>query len=374
MIELDQWSPRPWPTHEPLYGDHITVRGWNGAAHGEQLWQAFGRTKTNQLLYHFGWPTMATAADLTEQLQSRNDDKSFVTCVFEDKETGTALGMASYMRIDQTNGVIEVGAVAHGTGLARTIAATEAHYLMAKRALKTWEYRRYEWKLNSTNQPSHTAAQRFGFTYEGTFRQAEVKPYGNRDTAWYSMLDREWPQIKMAFENWLKPDNFLADGTQITPLSTLTARQLPCANMVLRRADRSMAKTATAFQAAAYERTRQTIGAAPIPTQWNYKQVLDECEAWYACDEAGWTALLILRPANDHMVLESIATRADIKGMASPLMEIALQRARAYRYNSIKLITNAKNSAAGWYEALGFAIYEREEKQDRTILHMRKAV
>lgn len=374
MIELDQWSPRPWPTSEPLYGEHVTVRGWHGAADGAQLWQAFGGTETNQLLYHFGWPPMATAADLTAALQQRNDDKSFVTCVFEEKKTGAALGMASYMRIDQANGVIEVGAVAHGTALARTIAATEAHYLMAKRAIETWGYRRYEWKLNSTNQPSHTAAQRFGFTYEGTFRQAEVKPYGNRDTAWYSMIDREWPQLKMAFENWLQPENFSTDGTQETPLSTLTARQLPCANTVLHRADASMAAMALAFQTTAYERTRQTIGTTPIPIQWDYKQLLSECEAWYGHDEKGWTALLILRPCDDHMMLESIATRADITGMASALMEIALQRSRAYRYKSIKLITNAKNSAVGWYEALGFAINARDEKQDRTILQLSKAV
>lgn len=374
MIDLNEWTPRPWPTTEALHGAHITVTGWKGAKHGAQLWQAFGGIKTNQLLYHFGWRQMETAHDLAQAIQSRNDDKSFVTCIFEDKHSGEALGMASYMRIDQANGTIEVGAVAHGAALARTVAATEAHYLMAQRALETWGYRRYEWKLNSTNEPSHAAAKRFGFTYEGTFRQAEVKPYGNRDTAWYSMLDREWPHIKMAFENWLSPDNFADNGKQKTSLTMLTARQLPCADTVLKRADASMAATATAFQKAAYARTRQTIGTTPIPTEWNYHEVLSDCEAWFAEDKKGWTALLIVRPEGDNMVLESIATRNDIKGLASPLMQVALQRARDYRCKTVSLITNSKNSAVGWYQALGFAITTKEEKSDRTILHMQKPV
>lgn len=374
MIDLQHWQPRPWPQVTAMRGNHVTVARWDAAQHSQQLWQALGGIGTNQLLFHFGWPQMDTADDLAAALQQRNDDNSFVTCVFEHKTTGHALGMASYMRIDQANGVIEVGAVAHGAALTRTRAATEAHYLMARAAFETWGYRRYEWKLNSTNQPSHAAARRFGFTYEGTFRQAEVKPYGNRDTAWYSMLDREWPHNKMAFDSWLQPANFDAGGKQLTSLSALTMRQLACAGTTLHRADASHADTATAFQAAAYQRTRDAIGTTPIPTEWNYKQMLSECEAWYSQDDQGWTSLLIVRPCDDHMILESIATRPGVTGLASPLMEIVFQRARAYRCNNVQLMTNSKNSAVGWYDALGFVITSSQQQAERTILHMRKTI
>lgn len=374
MIDLDHWSSRPWPTLETINDTHVTVAAWNATKHGEQLWAAFGGIETNTLLFHFGWPHMQSANDFITAIQSRNDDKSLVTCVFEHPVTKQALGMASYMRIDQANGTIEIGAIAHGSALARTTAATQAHYLMAQRVFEQWGYRRYEWKLNNTNQPSHVAAQRFGFSFEGVFRQAEVKPYGNRDTAWYSMLDREWPHIKMTFKNWLQPDNFKADGMQQTSLQALNARQLDCAGTTLYRADRSMVETATAFQKAAYARTKEVIGTTPIPTQWNYDDVLAQCETWYAADELGWTALLILRPENGYMMLESIATRKDIKGLARPIMDIAIHRAHMYRLTEMHLMTNSKNSAVGWYEKLGFIVTKTDNEADRTVLHMSKAL
>ncbi|MBO6637533.1 MAG: GNAT family N-acetyltransferase [Roseitalea sp.] len=214
ITDLSQWTPRERPTNGPMTGRHVAIVPFDRAAHEDGLWTAFGGTATNDLLYHFGWPAMARAADLGAILKDINADGSFVTCVFTHPQTGKVVGMASYMRIDEKNGVCEVGCVAHGTPMARTPAATEAHYLMARRVFDELGYRRYEWKLNNPNQPSHRTARRLGFTFEGVFRQLEVRPYGNRDTAWYSMLDREWPVVRDAMERWLDPANFDAHGDQ----------------------------------------------------------------------------------------------------------------------------------------------------------------
>lgn len=130
-----------------------------------------------------------------------------------------AAGYASYMRIDSANGVVEVGNILLSPPLQRTTAATEAMYLMARHVFEDLGYRRYEWKCNALNQPSRRAALRLGFTFEGVFRQHMVVKDLNRDTAWFSILDREWPARKRAFEAWLDPANFSADGRQLHPLS-----------------------------------------------------------------------------------------------------------------------------------------------------------
>lgn len=139
-----------------------------------------------------------------------------------DASTEKAIGMASYLRIDHKNGVIEVGHLAYSPLLKRTRAATEAMYLMMQYAFELG-YRRYEWKCNALNLPSRSAAERLGFTFEGVFRQAAVIKGHNRDTAWYSIIDKEWPKLKQTFEKWLAQDNFDTDGTQKVSLSSLTS-------------------------------------------------------------------------------------------------------------------------------------------------------
>lgn len=214
ITDLSRWTPRPPLTNAEMAGRYAAIVPFDRAVHEDGLWTAFGDKKTNALLYHFGWPRLESAADLGAVIADLNAHGGFVTCVFTQPETGAVMGMASYMRIDEKNGVCEVGAVAHGTPMARSPVATEVHYLMARRVFDELGYRRYEWKLNNPNAPSHRAARRLGFTFEGVFRQHEVKPYGNRDTAWYSMLDREWPVAREAMERWLDPANFDADGNQ----------------------------------------------------------------------------------------------------------------------------------------------------------------
>lgn len=132
---------------------------------------------------------------------------------------GRAIGMASYLRIAPEPGTIEIGHIHLSPALQRHTAATEALALMMMRAMDDWGYRRLEWKCNALNKPSCNAAERLGFTYEGTFRNAGVVKGRNRDTAWYSITDAEWPAISRALKTWLSPENFDAEGRQKTRLN-----------------------------------------------------------------------------------------------------------------------------------------------------------
>jgi RimJ/RimL family protein N-acetyltransferase len=134
---------------------------------------------------------------------------------------GTPAGIATFLRIDHANGTAEVGYISYGAALQRTTAATEAMYLMAAHAFDVVGVRRYEWKCDDRNAPSRRAAARLGFTYEGTFRQVVVYKGRNRDTAWFSITDVEWPALRAEFRRWLDPANFDEAGQQKTPLSNL---------------------------------------------------------------------------------------------------------------------------------------------------------
>lgn len=147
------------------------------------------------------------------------DDTVFHAIV--DRAAGTALGLIAYLRIHPDRGSIEVGHVHFSPRLQRTATATEALYLMARRAFDELGYRRYEWKCNALNEGSRRAAERLGFTYEGTFRQHLVVKERNRDTSWFSMLDSEWPGIRAGYEAWLAPENFDASGRQKRRLTEL---------------------------------------------------------------------------------------------------------------------------------------------------------
>lgn len=138
-----------------------------------------------------------------------------------DKASGEIVGRQSFMRIDPTFGVIEIGSILWSGRMARRPAATEALYLFARHAFDDLGYRRFEWKCDNRNEPSKRAATRFGFTFEGVFRQHMIVKGQNRDTAWFSMLDSEWPVIGSAFERWLDPSNFDADGGQLKRLEEI---------------------------------------------------------------------------------------------------------------------------------------------------------
>lgn len=152
---------------------------------------------------------------------AKGDDPLFHAII--DKATGKAVGVATFMRIDSTNGVIEVGNINYSPLLQRKPAATEAMYLMMVRVFDELGYRRYEWKCDSLNAPSRAAALRLGFQYEGLFRQAVVYKGRNRDTTWFSIIDGEWPALRRAYQQWLNPENFDAAGKQRRKLTDLIA-------------------------------------------------------------------------------------------------------------------------------------------------------
>jgi RimJ/RimL family protein N-acetyltransferase len=210
------WSPR-----EPVQPVELAGR-WSrvepvAAHHLPQLYDALVLRSPASIWTYLAAGPFAEPAGLNGWLRALNDDPALVPHAICTPE-GRAVGVASYCRLDHHNGSVEVGGIAMSTELQRTTAATEAMYLMVRHAFDDLGYRRYEWKCDTLNEPSRRAAKRLGFTYEGTFRNAQVYKDRNRDTAWFSITDAEWPELRSAFEAWLAPGNFDADGRQLAPL------------------------------------------------------------------------------------------------------------------------------------------------------------
>jgi RimJ/RimL family protein N-acetyltransferase len=216
---LPDWSPRSRPPRAPIDGRFCRVEPLDGARHAADLFEANGDDREGRLWTYLAYGPFATEAAYRAWVDeaSRRDDPLFHAIV--ERKTGRAVGVASLMRIDPENGVVEVGHINYSPRLARTPAATEAMYLLMRRAFDELGYRRYEWKCDSLNAPSRAAAERLGFRYEGLFRQAVVYKGRNRDTAWFSISDGEWPALRREFERWLDPANFDADGYQRSRLS-----------------------------------------------------------------------------------------------------------------------------------------------------------
>lgn len=224
MRDLANWTACPAPQPVTIEGRCVRVEPYDRAAHLEALWHdAFGCLAINPLLKYFTQDDFTGIEDFGAWLSAVQTKSGWITEVFRDRATGKVVGMANYMRADAANGVVEVGGVAHGLAMARSALSTEAHYLMARHVFEDLGYRRYEWKCHSENQPSRTAALRLGFTFEGIFRQHMISKHANRDTAWYSIIDREWPLIRTAFESWLSPDNFDGEGHQRRRLEDIRA-------------------------------------------------------------------------------------------------------------------------------------------------------
>lgn len=217
---LPAWRPCPAPDRRPLIGRTCRLEPLDPTRHADPLFAAVHDGRHDALWTYLPYGPFADAAAFRDWMERSclGEDPLFFAIV--DSDTGSPLGLAAYLRIDRTNGVIEVGHLVFTPRLQRTRAATEAMYLMMAHAFGLG-YRRYEWKCNALNVPSRRAAQRLGFSYEGLFRQALVVKGRNRDTAWYSIVDREWPARRAAFETWLGPTNFDDQGRQRTSLSSL---------------------------------------------------------------------------------------------------------------------------------------------------------
>jgi RimJ/RimL family protein N-acetyltransferase len=206
-----------------LEGRFVTLEPYTPELHLADLWEALGSTGINELIRYFPNEEYASAQDFGAWLDNARVASNFVTLVARDKATGKIVGMASYMRPDPKNGVVEVGSVAHGAAMKRSPMSTELHYLMARHVFENLGYRRYEWKCHNDNEPSKVTARRYGFTFEGVFRQHMISKGANRDTAWFSMIDGEWPAIGKAFEAWLSPENFDDAGQQKRRLEEIRA-------------------------------------------------------------------------------------------------------------------------------------------------------
>ena len=221
---LPGWTARPRPPRTAMAGRFCTVEPLDPARHAADLHAAYLLDKEWRNWTYLPYGPFSRFEDYHAWLmQACLGDDPLVHTIIE-RHRGRAVGVAGLMRIDPAAGVIEVGGINYAPPLQRTPAATEAMYLMMRRVFDELGYRRYEWKCDALNAPSRAAAERLGFRYEGMFRQATVTKMRNRDTCWFSILDSEWPPLKTAFEHWLDPGNFGADGQQRRGLASFRAK------------------------------------------------------------------------------------------------------------------------------------------------------
>jgi RimJ/RimL family protein N-acetyltransferase len=217
MTTID-WKPARMPERVVLEGETVRVEPVDPLRHAEQLYVA--SAGAGSIWDYLPYGPFAGQAEFTEWLRARAESSDPLFFAIVDREVGEARGMASLLRMAPEHGVIEIGHIWFAPALQRTRAATEAIYLLSRYAFELGN-RRYEWKCNALNAGSRRAAERFGFTFEGVFRQHQVVKGRNRDTAWYSMTDAEWPSRRAAFEAWLAPENFDSSGRQRRSLADL---------------------------------------------------------------------------------------------------------------------------------------------------------
>ena len=221
---IPDWQPRPYPQRCVLTGWGCRLEPLDPLVHGEYLWQAFALDDGSLWTYLTSGPFVDQAAFMQWlHTISQQQDPLFFSII--DSASNQSLGLASYLRIDPAAGSVEVGWLHFSPALQRSRLATAAMVLMMEYAFSLG-YRRYEWKCNALNRPSWQAAVRLGFLYEGTFRQARVDKGHSRDTAWFSILDREWPLLLPCYQHWLADDNFDSQGQQLSRLSRLTTQAL----------------------------------------------------------------------------------------------------------------------------------------------------
>lgn len=221
--DLDNWTPREAPMRRAMEGRHVLLEPLDAARHGDGLYEA---ARTQDEDERFRWlperpHESRQAFEPWLEKAAASADPLYFTVI--DKASGRIAGRQTLMRIDRANGVVEIGNILWNAPVARRPAATEALFLFARHAFDDLGYRRFEWKCNALNVPSRRAALRFGFAFEGVFRQHMVVKGENRDTAWYAMIDKDWPAIRRAFQEWLDPANFDSEGRQKRRLEEIRA-------------------------------------------------------------------------------------------------------------------------------------------------------
>jgi RimJ/RimL family protein N-acetyltransferase len=217
--DVPDWTPRQRPARLVLQGRTCRLEPLNVEAHGDSLYDAYcAQTDASDWTYLFVGP-FTDAASYRAYLEGAAASTDPQHWAVVDQATGNAVGTLSLMRIDPAHGTIEVGNVTFSPLMKRTPVSTEAQYLLMRFVFDALGYRRYEWKCDALNAPSRQAALRLGFSFEGIFRQAVIYKGRSRDTAWFSIIDSEWPARRAAFEHWLAADNFDTNGQQRSKLA-----------------------------------------------------------------------------------------------------------------------------------------------------------
>jgi len=215
---VEDWAPRSTPPKEIMAGDYCRLEPFDLDKHCEGLFTAFSLDQDDRNWTYLPYGPFKTIDEFRSwcQLQCMGDDPLFFTIIDQTNDQPT--GLASYLRITPDVGSIEVGHIHFSPLIQGTRIATESMYLMMRRVFDELGYRRYEWKCNALNAPSCGSAERLGFQFEGIFRQATLSKNQNRDTAWFSIIDEEWPRLQRGFDLWLAENNFDLDGQQILSL------------------------------------------------------------------------------------------------------------------------------------------------------------
>ncbi len=219
------WQACPSPSPIIMSGTFCQLEPLDSAKHGKDLYACYKLDDENQIWTYLPYGPFENFDAFSVWLTKMATGKDPLFFAIIDQKSGKALGVASFLRMVEKNGVIEVGHINYSPQLQKTPAATESMYLMMRYVFEELGYRRYEWKCDALNNGSRNAASRLGFTFEGIFRQALIYKGRNRDTAWYSVTNQEWPALKSAFETWLNINNFTEQGMQIKSLGEIQKQQ-----------------------------------------------------------------------------------------------------------------------------------------------------
>jgi RimJ/RimL family protein N-acetyltransferase len=218
---VEAWTERARPARTPMEGRYCRLEAIDVEHHAADLYSAYMEAPDGSDWTYLFSERPADPAAFRAYLEKAAASNDPLHYTIAELPSGRAVGTAALMRIEPVHGVIEVGSITYSPRLKQTRAGTEAMFLMMRRAFDELGYRRYEWKCDSFNAPSRAAAKRYGFQYEGLFRQAVVYKGRSRDTAWFSIVDREWPRVHAAFEAWLAAPNFDAEGKQKRSLAAI---------------------------------------------------------------------------------------------------------------------------------------------------------
>lgn len=362
-------APRPGPVRLDGRFGHLEKLE---AGHAGALWEA---VKGDEALWtYMGYGPFADAAAFSAWVAQRAAlADPYAYAVID--AAGRAVGIVTLMEIRPAMRVIEVGNIVYTPALQHTPLATEVQYLLARHVFETLGYRRYEWKCNALNAPSRRAAERFGFTFEGVFRAHMIVKGRNRDTAWYAMLDAEWPARKVAFERWLAPENFDAQGRQRTRLSVMNQAQAVENGVRLRRASLAELPEIAAFTLAAFQAFDPLTRRQAKVIADNYDMLLRENEVWVVEGEHGLDAALGLVVGRDvELMVTAVASGAQARGLTEALLNFAEHRTRALGLSVLRVLVNKNlTRQTEWYGRRGFQRLDIVDPREE-VIHMAKTL